>query len=181
LPRKSGALSEFLTRLQVFIAAESLPVELTLIGHSMGAIVVNKIVKRYPELPYAKIVHMASADSTRNLMETIVPYLQKHHTQFYSLSLHPKNEDREVSTYGLTPSGSLLVWIDNMFTTPETVLDRRSGRWNNMERVIRMIPRDALNRMHFKIFGIGNPEEPQAHGQFDDYRFWSECYWWKST
>ena len=135
---------------------------------------------------------MASADSINNLLDRVVPYLlrQDNDVRFYSLSLHPENEDREVSVYGLAPSGSLLVWIDNMFTTPETVLDRRSGRWENMERALPLIQTEAREKMFFKIYGLNNCgnetingviTEPQEHGDFDDLAFWDETTWWRGA
>jgi hypothetical protein len=123
---------------------------------------------------------MASADSNRNLSTSLFPYLKRHKkTQYYSLYLHPDNEDREVSAQGLTPSGSLLTWIDDMFTTPETILDRTAGRWDNIKLVQHQLPSDISARMHFKIFGIDNRCEPQTHGQFDDFRYWNFKYKWR--
>lgn len=177
----NGALSQFLFQLSKLIEQENLPVKITLVGHSMGAIVVNKMLNTRIDLPYENIVHMASADSMRNLFELVVPYIQHHDVRFYSLHLHPENEDREVSAWGFTPSGSLLIWIDNMFTTPETVMDRRSGRWENMERVLDLIPVNARQKMRFKIFGIKDENryrEPQEHGSFDDFEFWQTSYWY---
>nr|VFK17593.1 MAG: hypothetical protein BECKLFY1418C_GA0070996_103320 [Candidatus Kentron sp. LFY] len=219
----TGALSVFLRKFEDRFKNElrEKSIEITLIGHSMGAIIVNKMINLHPDLPYRNIVHMASADSMRNFIEIVVPYMKKHdYVNFYSLSLHPKNENREENYGGVVPSGSLLVWIDNMYTTPETIMDRRSGRWDNMKRVIHMIsaakedgrsklpavmPVDMpkcqamddkgtkvseqlsaeitkapLDRMHFKVFGIGNTCEPQEHGGFDEYDgFWNKPYWWK--
>lgn len=185
----TGALSQFLIELKNAIRTETLPVRITIVGHSMGAIIVNKMVNMDHDLPFKTIVHMASADSIKNLFETIVPYVSTHDVRFYSLSLHPENEDREVSAWGLAPSGSLLVWIDNMFTTPETVINKRSGRWSNMERAIPLLPESARNKMFFKIFGLddagsvrredGLLSEPQKHGEFGDLPFWSERSWWK--
>jgi len=176
----TGALSVFLLQMEALIKTKKLPVKITLIGHSMGAIVVNKMVNMDIELPYENIVHMASADSIKNLFEQVVPYLSVHDANFYSLSLHPENEDREVSAWGLTPSGSLLVWIDDMFTSPETVLDKRSGRWENMERVLKLIPDNARKKMYFKIYGLNDSGlEPQKHGEFGDLSFWLKETWWK--
>lgn len=192
----TGALGIFLRQLADAIKEDTKknkpPVKITLVGHSMGAIIVNKIINQEIDLPYENIVHMASADSINNLFEQVVPYLSAQAktddpVNFYSLSLHPENEDRERSAGGLTPSGSLLVWIDSMFTTPETVMDKRSGRWENMERAIRLLPESARAKMHFKIFSLnddGDKEngfitEPQKHGQFGDLAFWLESTWWK--
>ncbi len=185
----TGALLRFLVELKAAICTHNLPVRITIVGHSMGAIIVNKVIGLDLGLPLRNIVHMASADSINNLFEKVVPYVAANDVQFYSLSLHPENEDREVSAWGLTPSGSLLVWIDDMFTTPETVMDKRSGRWDNMARAIPLLPKDVREKMHFKIFGLNDHgsdldenellSEPQKHGQFDDLPFWSERSWWQ--
>lgn len=185
--RGEGALYRFLLALKDRIDHEQLSVRVTLVGHSMGAIIVNKIVSLDIGLPIANIVHLASADSINHLLYRVTPYLiDNKDVRFYSLSLHPENEEREVSKGGLLPSGSLLVWIDDMYTTPETVLDRRSGRWTNMERALPLLPTKARERMFFKIYGLNECErssvglitEPQQHGDFDQTAFWQEETWW---
>jgi hypothetical protein len=196
----SGALYSLLEKLK-----DVKDIKITLVGHSMGAIVVNKIVLLKPELPYKNIVHMASADSINNLFNTVVPYVnyKKTDVNFYSLMLHPDNEDREEAWGSLVPSGSLLTWIDNMYTSPETVLDKRSGRWDNIKTAIQYLPKDVKRNMHFKIFGLGinkdkgetceedsilgelglgNGEykecnKPQKHGDFDRMPFWDKTTW----
>ncbi|XCN74529.1 MAG: hypothetical protein Q3M24_07230 [Candidatus Electrothrix aestuarii] len=176
----NGALYRFLSALEQ--DDEASKVKITLIGHSMGAIVVNDIINLGLNLTYKNIVHMASADSIENFLNKVVPYidcsLEKNKesacnngvpVKFYSLYLHPDNENREVSAEGFTPSGSLLTWIDGMFTIPKTVLDKRSGRWDNMTRAIELIPpvgersekqNDIKEQMSFTIF---NTEERKAY------------------
>jgi len=74
----------------------------------------------------------------------------------------------------------MLVWIDEMYTSPATVFDKRSGRWVNMKRVLHMLPKKNKERMHFKIFGRENkPNEPQKHGDFDDIEYWLKRTWWE--
>lgn len=193
----SGALYELLLALRDDIAKRKSdgrrPVRITLVGHSMGAIIVNRILSLRLDLPINNVVHMASADSITNLLDRVVPFIERENARpgadvrFYSLSLHPENEDREASVGGLSPSGSLLVWIDNMYTTPETVLDKRSGRWTNMERALPLISAQARSKMFFKIYGLndcgtdrqdGVIAEPQEHGDFDNLPFWREETWW---
>ncbi len=174
----SGALYSLLEKLK----DEKEDIKITLVGHSMGAIVVNKMLILEPELPYKNIVHMASADSINNLFNTVVPYVTKSNVKFYSLMLHPDNEDREEAWGGLVPSGSLLTWIDNMYTSPETVLDKRSGRWDNIKSSIKFLPNEAANNMRFKIFGLSIDKDPakivpQKHGDFDEMRFWDKTTW----
>ncbi|MCI5130937.1 MAG: hypothetical protein D3904_05295 [Candidatus Electrothrix sp. EH2] len=199
----NGALYRFLSALEEGLDKDgkTSKVKITLIGHSMGAIVVNNIINLGLDLTYKNIVHMASADSTENFLNKVVPYIDcslkttcnnnKGYTpvNFYSLYLHPDNENREVSAKGFTPSGSLLTWIDGMFTTPKTVLDKRSGRWDNMVRAIELIPPNIKGQMHFTIFGIQKDKEctkdelkglnctAQEHGDFGDLPFWREEVW----
>ena len=159
-------------------------------GHSMGAIIVNRVLALGLDLEVKNIVHLASADSIKNLLGTVAPYLiENQKTKFYSLSLHPNNENRERNSLlhipGLLPSGSLLNWIDNMYTTPETVIDKRSGSWSNIERTLALIPDRARKNMHFKIFGE-TPDfmvndfvvSPQKHGDFGKMKFWDKSQWW---
>ena len=186
----NGAFLRFLKKLSLAKHDENLPITVTLMGHSMGAIIINRVLALDLDLEVSNIVHLASADSIKNLLGTVAPYLIKNPTtDFYSLSLHPNNENRERSSLfgipGLLPSGSLLNWIDNMYTTPETVIDKRSGSWSNIERTLALIPDRALKNMHFKIFGE-TPDfmvndfvvSPQKHGDFGKMKFWDKSQWW---
>ena len=186
----NGAFLRFLKKLSLAKNDENLPITVTLMGHSMGAIIINRVLALDLDLEVSNIVHLASADSIKNLLGTVAPYLIKNPTtDFYSLSLHPNNENRERSSLfgipGLLPSGSLLNWIDNMYTTPETVIDKRSGSWSNIERTLALIPDRARKNMHFKIFGE-TPDfmvndfvvSPQKHGDFGKMKFWDKSQWW---
>ncbi|PSW14406.1 hypothetical protein C9J01_08180 [Photobacterium rosenbergii] len=190
-----GILTEFITFLSDHLNDNKLykdkEIEVTVIGHSMGAIVVNKLISIKHDLKIKNIIHLASADSIENLFTSVVPYLRDNpNTHFYSLSLHPENENREVTWKGALPSGSLLVWIDEMYTTPESILGKRSGRWDKMERTLKLIPKDKqiAERMHFKIYGIneansakGIIKSPQKHGEFGDTEFWLKETWWTDS
>ena len=174
----AGALSVFLNHLVKFQTQPGIKLDIILFGHSMGAIICNEIVQAFPELNITTIVHMASADSIRHFLGKTVRFMEAHPaTRVYSLHLSPENEDREISSYGLTPSGSLLTWIDNSFTTPATELDRREGRWSNMRRALFFIPDPVAQRLHFKVFGQGIG--PQVHGAFDDFPYWKESFYWR--
>ncbi|MCW5213004.1 hypothetical protein VU04_08855 [Desulfobulbus sp. TB] len=174
----NGALYRFLSALEKGLKKDgkTSKVKITLIGHSMGAIVVNDIVHLGLDLTYENIVHMASADSIENLFNKVIPYIDcslkktcnNIDVNFYSLYLHPDNENRETSGWGTIPSGSLLTWIDTMYTVPKTVLDKRSGRWDNMVRAIDLIPpvsggtgnqSDIKGQMQFTIFNLEEKKE----------------------
>lgn len=171
--------------------------ELTLIGHSMGVIVANHFLIAMPGLAWTRIVHMASADSISNFYNRLIPYLRVNaDTRYYALFLHPDNEDREVNKNGLVPSGSLLVWVDNMYTTPATMVDRTAGRFTNFWPVYSIAypdlrGSDPRDRMIFTVFdqrgSNGNCEQntislnpgciPQKHGHFTRTRFWEPAFY----
>ncbi len=92
--------------------------EITLIGHSMGSIVINELVRAFPDLNYISIVFLSGAASIRATVASLDPLLadrgRKPETYFYNLMLHPMNEAREMHFGGSIPAGSLLVWIDDM-------------------------------------------------------------------
>lgn len=166
--------------------------KITLVGHSMGAIIANDVVNEFPELHYDKIIHMAAADTIRNFMEKTMPYLAKHSTtQFYNLMLHPVNEDQEQSALGFAPEGSLLVWIDHLLENPETTLDRVAGRWENIKWAAPLLTSYSdtpLNNVHLKLFGLRQTiqysadskpvAEPRKHGDFGDHYFWRPAFFW---
>lgn len=175
-------------------------IEITLVGHSMGAIIANDIVEQFNYLHYDKIIHMASADSIRNLIAKTLPYLDLYKdratgaTQFYNLMLHPTNEEQEQTAYGVAPEGSLLMWLDYLLVNPETSLDRRAGRWDNIKWALNFFKDQPY--MHFKLFGLRYKQgvsngvchkkdekkptcdEPIVHGDFSDYKFWREDFYW---
>ena len=188
-----GGLSQALTGLENEVKDRK-DYEITLVTHSMGAIIGNEIIDKHPGLNFRNIVYMAAACSIRGFCDKVVPYLkQNKDTQFYNLMLHPQSEVREYSEQylDLGPRGSLLVWIDSIFSEPNTVSDRTLGRHENIMRCLHVLPEDVIEladsnncvreRISLKTFKIGvrdniannNPEE---HGQFDDCDFWTDQF-----
>ncbi len=162
--------------------------ELTLMGHSMGGIIINRALRDLPDdlTEVDNLVYMASADNLQNYLDATLPLIKKKNSlRIYNLHLHPENEDREISSGGLTPSGSLLAWIDHTYDTPEYILQRTSGRWSNIRLVLDLIrdetkpaEKKLLINYHFTVFGRGPTEKsPQTHGSFDDFKFWEKSYW----
>lgn len=175
--------------------------ELILIGHSMGTILQGEFLHKFPGIKFDSVVFMAAASSVRDLAEKVFPYLAKNpKTEFYNLSLHPQAETREFKFVWLAPEGSLLVWIDQWFEKPDTVLDRTAGRYvnlgmnaeylareiDNIDSAIAEQPRignegDKIrNRITYKVFPYQwgtNPQVPMTHGSFDDFYFWEEDFW----
>jgi len=191
-PGGEGATLAFLRHLNEHIVSNNQKIRLTLVGHSMGGIIVNRILTHFPELPVENIVYMASADNLQNFIDATVPFVYKGQNnptgravRVYSLHLHPENEDREVSAVGAAPSGSLLVWIDHSYEEPEYTLQRTAGRWYNMRQVFNLIPSDIRTAYRFKVFGRSERPcfSPQKHGAFDDsfFPFWDESFWWRGA
>ena len=99
----------------------------------------------------------------------------------YSLHLHPENEDRETQFWGIAPSGSLLVWIDNAFGAPDYTLQRTAGRWSNMRQALPQSAEIDNATFHYTVFGKASDEtaQPQQHGAFNDaaFRYWDRSFW----
>ncbi len=163
--------------------------EITLIGHSMGAIVVNEIVRRYSDSNINKIIYMAAACTSKDFMDTIPPYLDRKNknipnsTQFYSLSLHPLADKDEVSGFfgHVLPSGSLLEWLDSYVHRVKTPLDLTFGKWNNAMKVLPLLEgydgARVKNNIFIKGFPVDGDNFPSTHGSFGKYSFWDQNFW----
>ena len=164
---------------------------LTLIGHSMGAIVINELVRGFPDLDYEDVVFLSGAASIRATISALDPLLSRGQgrTRFYNLMLHPMNEEREIHVKGAVPSGSLLVWIDEMLEQPDTSLDRTVGQWANMEFGRRAFSIEARRWMHLKVFDW-TPRQADGrvlavieHGGYNEpgVNFWERSIWSSET
>lgn len=177
--KATGALSIFLSKLSEKLASEPNSYEITLIGHSMGTIVLNRMMKEFPSLSCTHIVFMAAACSIADFIDSVVPYLKRNaKTRIYNLCLHPIAEVSESNALELAPRGSLLVWIDNFLSSPKTTPDRRLGVWENILQATHMIPPDLRGRICIKGFSAGrNEEKPLKHSDFGDVEFWRQEFW----
>jgi pimeloyl-ACP methyl ester carboxylesterase len=184
----SGALSHLLDSLELLIRNDtSTKYELTVIGHSMGAIVATEIARRRDSLPIDNIVFMAAAASLREFEVGVMPYLQRHaNTQFYNLTLHPLADLRENHFLRFPPYGSLLEWVDGYYANPENDFDRMMGKYNSVVQASFMFPPSIRGRVHIKGFGYNDgsgcgPKNnlPFEHGQFNDLSvpFWRPQFW----
>lgn len=196
---KTGTLAKFFSKLEEQITDGS-NYEITVIGHSMGTIVLNEFFRSYRDYPHISksienIVYMAAACSIRDMQDSVIPFMQSenHNAKFYNLTLHPLNDSGEAnwSYLDVVPRGSLLEWIDNFLTTPATPLDRTLGKWENIIQATHVIPEKICDRVTIKGFGVGTMKSigPQQHGEFDefcakhntsdcpDWKFWSEVFW----
>jgi pimeloyl-ACP methyl ester carboxylesterase len=162
--------------------------EITLIGHSMGAIVINELLERFNSLPYTDIVVMASAASLRDTRRVLDRFFEESKrrvdTYFYSLMLHPLNDAREHVYGGTVPSGSLLMWVDEMYNVAKTPDDRVFGFWPTAKSARHMFGRTTQEHMLHRVFSRPQsakhaPTNPIKHGQFneDDTCFWRPSFW----
>lgn len=171
--------------------------EVTLIGHSMGTIVLHELLPVFPGLvkKINNIVYMAAASRIRDTALSIIPLLQNDkNLKFYNLMLHPLADAREPVAFTAAPSGSLLEWIDEMYESPETVLDRTFGKWRNIRIAKHIFPRAVQSQMTFKVFSpkrlaaeLTDGEavaadietNPITHGGFNDtgMLFWRPSFW----
>ena len=157
---------------------------ITLVGHSMGAMVLNEGLREFPAVGCSRIVYMAAAASIRDVFAGTVPYIDRHpNVPFYSLSLHPRAEDRE-RPFGenlvseLVPRGSLLIWIDEFLGHPQSFPDRTFGHFENALLASRMFPPRLQRQVHLTALSVG-PGEPrlQHHGDFGGVRFWEPAFY----
>jgi pimeloyl-ACP methyl ester carboxylesterase len=150
-----------------------------LIAHSMGTVIANNIVAKYPSLHFEHIVYMAAACRTKDLEYVIAPYLERHPSaHFYNLSLNAYRDILEINFYDFLPRGSLLIWIDQVLANVNSFQDRTAGFWFNTVRSAHQVFRrtDVRKRVHLTQFGIADGS-PQEHTAFGDYPFWREAFW----
>lgn len=188
-----GGLSYFM---QLFIKRykndiRSGNMEIVLVGHSMGTIVLNEMIRNYGVYhdpatgenitPFNQIVYMAAACTIGHYESTVIPYLARNtKAHFYNVMLGRMAEIRETNAWGLSPRGSLLVWIDEFLANPLTHTDLTLGRYDNFLMAVHSIPEAMRDRIHIKSFNTGekypDKPEPQKHGDFRNYKFWDkEC------
>lgn len=188
-----GGLSVFMRQLQAEIARNggADAWDITLLGHSMGTIVLNRMIRDFGTspsgtMPFNRIVYMAAATTVKDYEDSIFPYLAKNHdAQFYHLTLHTRAEVRDrwepIRYVDLPPRGSLLVWVDEFLANPGTLHDRTAGRFTNLIVALHDTPEELRRRIHIKEFNVGasfRDTDPQKHGDFTDpFTFWKQECW----
>ncbi|MCC7011673.1 MAG: hypothetical protein IT454_03840 [Planctomycetes bacterium] len=178
----SGAFAVFFRELDRFLREQRerdprVCWEITLVGHSMGAIILNDTLQLFPELPVSNVVYMAPACSIAEAEEALVPFLHSHPAaRFYLLTLHPIAEAEELVAYDLPARGSLLEWLDLWYAPPDHALDRRFGKWNNAISALHVFE-SVRERVSIKAFAVEGDSKPQKHGQFYDGPFWRPAIW----
>jgi pimeloyl-ACP methyl ester carboxylesterase len=176
--RPTGAMTVFMRRLEQYLKPRRGKVEVAVVAHSMGTFIANEMLRAYPDLDYRDIVYMAGADSIRNTFNSVLPYLDKpahRSTTFYNLTLHPQAEVEEMSGFGFLPRGSLLIWVDNFFSTPNTHYDRTVGRWDNLLPALGEVPEKLKPQIKIKAFDQSSAVS--THGDFTKQEFWRSEFW----
>ncbi len=168
--------------------------ELTLIGHSMGAFILNSLINsnldNLVEHQILKnVVYMAAATS---IEETIFTIRNLYHTydtrgvdyeewpEVSNLMLNRVAEISEMMFWGLVPSGSLLVWVDEVYERPNHPAGRTVGAEVNVFAALPYIERQLgpyyTNKITFKPFDKTRGS-PVKHGEFNDGEFWHPQFW----
>ena len=172
-PDGDGGFSIFFDRLSCELDQGDLQayrgrLEIDFYGHSMGALIGNEVMSRYPDMPWGRVVYMAAASSIRDVRLAVAPALRMRNAtvggprmEFDSLMLHPLAESQDQEGLGFPPQGSLLEWVDEMFERPRSVEDRTFGKWRNVRQTIRLFPGDVRQYMHFRVFA----RQKLAHDQ----------------
>lgn len=169
-----GAGAIFFRKLNQFMIDHP-DLALDLIGHSMGTIVIDDAYRECPNLPARNIIYMAAACSIRDFQVSTGRYIEKHAgVNFYNLSLHPRAELEEVHAWGTPVRGSLLVWIDEFFQSPESFGDRTLGTFENAVIAYKLLPQTS--HVHLKAFPFEG-DVPHNHGEFTSFRFWHPSFW----
>jgi pimeloyl-ACP methyl ester carboxylesterase len=180
---RDWSLTQFFRRLTDEATANGW--EVTLVGHSMGTIVVNEALRRFPRLNARNVVYMAAALTIEdyedaNLRGPDGGYLGAHpDTRFYHLTLHRLAEVRERQWMDAVPRGSLLQWLDAFINRPIHERQLTAGRALNIVPTLLDLPEGVVDRVHIKEFDYGEklPCHPQQHGEFNDMLFWRRAFW----
>ena len=172
-----GAMARFLDELAETTLADNIPV--TLIAHSMGAMIANDVLEYKTGLPYESLVYMAPACSVRDFAQAVGPVLRGRKTNAYVLTLHPKVEAGG-EWHGWI-AGSVLEWLEGTLTPPNAYMDRALGKWDNALRTCHVYDQNIRQQIHIKSFSYDGRarKKPFEHDHFHhaDVRFWDPAFW----
>lgn len=166
--------------------------EITLVGHSMGSIILNKVLSNFQmqwkdTKALKNIVYMAAACSINEAKDAVIPLMlsiQKSSASdtphFYNLTLNRIAETDECVGYYSAPSGTLLEYIDSHYEKPEMHLDRTLGKEVNVLASIHVFD-EIKPYVHFKSFDRYTGRMPMGHGDFNKCEFWKKDFWSTET
>lgn len=167
----------------------AIPVRLTLVGHSMGTMILNRLLPAVetmlppPETDQVSlqhIVYLAAAAPIDELDQMLVPFLReqalkaplltdKQKTHFWIFNLNRRDEAREVAKDGwifFAPRGTLLAWIDTFFEPSTTVGQRTQGRIENLNIFYRCdLTANGVNQTGCPPSDGSTPLAPSARGE----------------
>ncbi len=173
-------------------------IEITFVGHSMGAFIGNAVLERYgQDLPISRVIYMGAAAPIREFnlaaRQAVAGRPADEPISFYNLMLHPLAESRELAPgnifAGTLPQGSLLEWIDEYFEGPRVASERTVGKWSNVWRAWPDFAPEVRERTLFRVFPAQegpvdslrclNSDDrchPRSHGDFTNYSFWRDGF-----
>lgn len=169
--------------------------EITLIGHSMGAFILNSLINTHLEILVenqilSNVVYMAAATNIEETILTIRNLYQAYESKSIESDQWPKvsnlmlNRVAEVSEMmfsGLVPSGSLLVWVDEIYERPNHPAGRTIGAEVNVFSALPYIEQQLgpyyTDKITFKSFDRAPGSKPASHGEFNDDKFWHPSFW----
>jgi hypothetical protein len=149
-------------------------IEITLVGHSMGTLILDRILRGFPKLEFRRIIYMASASSIEDYYSSVLPYLEQHpypRSEFWAFTLSRSDEARDMNLKPIDfiDTGSLLVYIDNFFENVITPMQLRFGRYTNIEESMTLNNESCNKHNTIHICKLdGSEGEPTDHGGFGE-------------
>lgn len=165
--------------------------QLTLVGHSMGTMVMNHALTRYRDEFLAgdelhNIVYMAAAADISESLDALTPIMvlngapRSKPVNFYNLTLNRVAEVAEMHWFGALPTGSLLISIDQHHERPEHPVRRTLGSEVNVLTALDEFDEafaGVRGELVFKAFDREPDEKPHMHGDFSKMPFWRSELW----
>ena len=145
--------------------------QITLVGHSMGTLVLNRLLARFHELYFDRIVYLAAAASIREVETVGMGYLRTHRdAKLWSFSLSQTDEASEQNPGALGERGTLLLWIDNLFGRVTSPSRKTFGRYENLQEYVNFSPESFTERRVTLVKFNGRDDygrDPREHGDFN--------------
>lgn len=185
----------------LILRGEEKPYQVTLVGHSMGTMILNRVLSEYqPEWRQSgmlrNIVYMAAAASIEDSMYALRPILvpeeaaegskgrddegARHSVNFYNLTLNRVAEASEMHALSALPMGSLLISIDQHYESPDHWMRRTFGSEINVLSSLPVLDaafEKAPGEVVFKAFDRNPGRLPAVHGDFSLMEFWKKGTW----